>query len=240
MPPKPADATLSPLNPENPHAPAQAIEEMHSAGSPASLALWFALAGYLAVFLVDKVAFDTHAMLGDDHGASDADAVLASHAPQATKGPGAIGAVVLLAALCVHSIFETLALGVSSSKTAATLLSASIGLHQPAESLALLVALLKSGLSRSSIVKLLCIFTAMQPLGCALGLVARGLDVPMLDSALAAVAAGTFIYVGCNEVVAEEFEGGTTSERWKKFGSFLGGVGSIVLMTLVTEKWHAH
>eukprot|EP00975_Prorocentrum_lima_P030651 6430976-Prorocentrum_lima.AAC.1 len=39
---------------------------------------------------------------------------------------------------------------------------------------------------------------------------AKNLDMPFLDSALAAVAAGTFIYVGANEVVAEEFEGNGT------------------------------
>lgn len=205
------------------HLIPEAIESMLGSGAGPELALWCALLGYVLVFFVDKVAFDTHGAL--ERG-------------EANK----MGAVVLLCALCVHSSFETLALGVSKTRSSASLLAASIGLHQPAESLALLVALLKSNLPRSTVVRLLTIFTLVAPLGCAMGMWAQRLDMPMLDAALASVAAGTFIYVGANEVVAEEFEHchGGARERWEKFIAFLGGIACVGGISSVSAGWHGH
>lgn len=50
-----------------------------------------------------------------------------------------------------------------------------------------------------------------------------------------ALAAGTFIYVGCTEIVAEEFE--EEEGKWKKFGALLTGVLVVGAITMVTEKW---
>jgi solute carrier family 39 (zinc transporter), member 1/2/3 len=79
-------------------------------------------------------------------------------------------ATILLLALSVHSLFETMALGLSSSKLNTVLLAMSIGLHQPAESLALLVSFLKTGMPEKSIIKMLSLFSCVGPLGVAAGL----------------------------------------------------------------------
>ena len=62
-------------------------------------------------------------------------------------------AIVLLVAMSVHSLIETVALGIARDKTSASMMAASIGLHQPAETLALLVAFLKTSLPTDAIVK---------------------------------------------------------------------------------------
>ena len=108
---------------------------------------------------------------------------LPAHAPpdfghNAVPAPGGEGeakahggsAAMLLGALSVHSMLETMALAVARTKTAALLLSASIALHQPAESLALVVALLRSGMPSRRLLRLLLTFTAMGPIGAGLGL----------------------------------------------------------------------
>ena len=61
-------------------------------------------------------------------------------------------AKVLLFAMSVHSLLETLALGLSKDTSAAVMMAASIGLHQPAETLALLVSFLKTGMSHANII----------------------------------------------------------------------------------------
>ena len=48
-------------------------------------------------------------------------------------------AIVLLLAMSLHSLFETMALGIATDHSSALLMAASVGLHQPAESMALLV-----------------------------------------------------------------------------------------------------
>jgi zinc transporter 1/2/3 len=78
-------------------------------------------------------------------------------------------AVILLFALAIHSIFETMALGLSDTPLQATLLATSIALHQPAESIALLVAFLKSGMPRPEIVRYLSAFSVVGSIGVILG-----------------------------------------------------------------------
>jgi zinc transporter ZupT len=80
--------------------------------------------------------------------------------------------ILVLCALSIHSIMETTTLGLQSSKKSALLLASSIGVHQPAESLTMLISLLKSGLSRRKIALLLGAYSLVGPLGLASGLFA--------------------------------------------------------------------
>ena len=69
-------------------------------------------------------------------------------------GSGALSpksAIVLMSAMSVHSLFETMALGLANDRTSAVMMAASIGLHQPAESIALLVAFLKTSMPRPQV-----------------------------------------------------------------------------------------
>lgn len=54
-----------------------------------------------------------------------------------------------------------------------------------------------------------------------------------VDAVLVSLAAGTFIYVGATEVVADEFE--SPQHKWKKFGALLGGVVLIAYITSWAE-----
>ena len=101
---------------------------------------------------------------------------------------------------CVGSLFETVALGMSADRTSAVLMATSIALHQPAESIALLVALVKSSLSPSTIIKLLSMFSLVGPIGVVLGSIIQREASPIVEGALVAATAGTFLYVGATEV----------------------------------------
>lgn len=113
------------------------------------------------------------------------------HLPSASvekKAPlSSKSAIILLFAMSLHSLFETMALGtiitrtwqylfalhslytchvgIATDHSSAFLMAASIGLHQPAESLALLVAFLKTNMPTASIMKWLGIFSLVGPLG---------------------------------------------------------------------------
>jgi zinc transporter ZupT len=112
-------------------------------------------------------------------------------------------AVILLGALAVHSILEMMALGLSDTFGDCALLSLSIALHQPAESIALLVAFLKSGMPKPQIVQFLSVFSCMGPVGVALGMAVNEFAAPIVDSIMLAIVAGTFVYVGATEVIPE-------------------------------------
>jgi len=146
-------------------------------------------------------------------------------------------AVILLGALAVHSILEMTALGLANTFGDTALLSVSIALHQPAESIALLVAFLKSGMPKDQIAKYLSVFSAMGPIGVAIGMGVNEFAAPIVDSIMLATVAGTFIYVGATEVIPEEWEG--QEHKYKKFFALISGIVSVFCITQYTMNLEA-
>lgn len=109
---------------------------------------------------------------------------------------------------------------------------------QPAESIALLVAFLKSGMPKSQIIQFLSVFSAMGPIGVALGMAVNEFAAPIVDAAMLAVVAGTFVYVGATEVIPEEWE--EPEHKWKKFAALMSGIVSIYAITQYTMTLGAH
>jgi len=147
------------------------------------------LSGYLLIFFVEKVAFDAHDIMHEMESGGDNKKVdkKKSGAPPSlttkeSSGFTGSSAVILLGALAVHSILEMTALGLADTFGDSALLSLSIALHQPAESIALLVAFLKSGMPKPQIVQFLSVFSCMGPIGVAIGM------------------AGKLLYVWCSSV----------------------------------------
>ena len=141
------------------------------------------LSGYLLIFFVEKVAFDAHDIMhemesgGQEGHSHDKEKKKNGAQPSLTtkESSGFTGssAVILLGALAVHSILEMTALGLADTFGDSALLSLSIALHQPAESIALLVAFLKSGMPKPQIVQFLSVFSCMGPIGVAIGMAGK-------------------------------------------------------------------
>jgi zinc transporter 1/2/3 len=141
-------------------------------------------------------------------------------------------ALILLGALAVHSILEMMALGLADTFRDCALLTISISLHQPAESIALLVAFIKSGLSESQIILFLSIFSCMGMIGVLTGTIVNEYAAPIVDSIMLAIVAGTFVYVGATEIIPEEFE--SSQYKWKKFMALFSGIATILCITQYT------
>lgn len=203
-----------------------------------SVPFMIVLAGYLLIFFVEKVAFDAHGLLEACDANNDNDeGVVVSDVNNAGAGTGR-SAVILLGALAVHSILEMTALGLARSFGDSALLSLSIALHQPAESIALLVAFLKSGMPKNEIIKYLSVFSLMGPIGVGIGMAVSEFAAPVIDSIMLATVAGTFIYVGATEVIPEEWE--EQDHKWKKFFSLMFGIVSIFGITQYTQTLEGH
>ncbi len=87
------------------------------------------LSGYLLIFFVEKVAFDADAIKEElEHAQEDSNGAI-SKKPEDGKNTSR-SAVILLAALAVHSILEMMALGLSDSFSDSAILTVSIALHQ--------------------------------------------------------------------------------------------------------------
>lgn len=202
------------------------------------------LGGYLLMFFVEKVAFDTHDFINnfhEEHNNSPHKDVkmltngLADTSNTQRQGDGSCNsAVILLGALGVHSILEMAALGLARTFGDSALLSFSFALHQPAESIALLVAFLKSGMPKDQITLYLSVFSTMGPIGVVFGMAVKNIAVPAVDSIVLAIVAGTFIYIGATEVIPEEWD--HPEHKWKKFFALISGIASIYFITQYTEN----
>ena len=85
---------------------------------------------------------------------------------------------------------------------------------------------------KGDIVRFLSVFSAMGPIGVALGMVVNEFAAPIVDAIMIAVVAGTFVYVGATEVIPEEWE--DSEHKWKKFVALMGGIVSILIITQYT------
>ena len=121
--------------------------------------------------------------------------------PGSTKGTlSTNSALLLLFAMALHSLFETMALGLASDKSSSLFMAFSIALHQPAESIALLVAFLKTNMSVNNIIKFLTIFSFIGPIGVSAGVLLQKSSSPFIQAVVVALTAGTFLYLGATEV----------------------------------------
>ncbi|KAJ1462548.1 ZIP zinc transporter-domain-containing protein [Pelagophyceae sp. CCMP2097] len=214
---------------------AESFAVSKSAGDATSLACMFTLAGYLLIWGVDRIVASAPSL-------SAAPAPPVPGAPPSALRPPKGSASILLAALSVHSILETMALAVARTKATAVLLAVSIALHQPAESVALLVSLLRSGFRGPQLWRLLLSFTAMGPVGALAGLALhqRFSGNGALDGALIALTAGTFVYVGASEVIPEEFGESGNVDGKAKVAALLAGVAMIVGLAKFAAGLEAH
>jgi len=244
---------------------AHGFEELSATSSSEQnkvLPYMFVLAGYLLIFFVEKVAF-THD-LEDMHDATTQTTATEGRQQQDSSNintgvsnssnnknilksgvssnveptPVVVSgrsAVILLLALGIHSVLEMMALGLANTFADSFLLFLSIALHQPAESIALLIAFLKSGLPKRQIIQFLSVFSSLGLVGVLLGIYVKQYASPFLDACMLAVVAGTFVYVGATEIIPEEFEDG--EHKWLKFGSLISGIVTIFGITQYTMSW---
>ena len=167
-------------------------------GSDGFKALTFALVGFMAMLFIEKVAFDHHD--NDEQKVIKAPSKVSTTITTEKKPQKINSAMILCLAMSIHSFFEAAALGVANDLTSAYMMSACIALHQPAESIALLIAFLKTDMNSKAIVTWLSGFSIIALFGCLAGLLINAVASDKMEAVIVALAAGTFIYVGATEV----------------------------------------
>ena len=112
---------------------------------------------------------------------------------------------VLIIGLGVHSLFEGIAVGLAPDFQQATFICLAIVMHKGAAAMALGIANQKAFPDRDNfIIGLIFVFSLMTPIGIIIGMFVEG-SSKILELLFNSLAAGTFIYIGCSEVIIEEF-----------------------------------
>ena len=110
-------------------------------------------------------------------------------------------------ALCTHSIFEGIALGIQKDLAATGFLFLSIGLHNFIASVSLGGNFVTAGFTFWKSFCLMFSFAISTSIGVAIGLGLTESSV-LVSSILLAISTGTFIYVSCTEIIQSEFDRG--------------------------------
>jgi len=106
-----------------------------------------------------------------------------------------------------------------------------IFIHKGAAASALGISLVKAFPNDFSMVRwLLFTFSISTPLGITIGILASGAG-EIIDVIFSSLAAGTFVYIGCTEIVVSEFS--VPGHRWWKLLFFLFGAAIIICLFFI-------
>ena len=137
---------------------------------------------------------------------------------------------VLMLALSVHSIFEGMAVGLASTVPEAFNMMLAIVIHKGAAGSSLGISLVKTFPDDFKLVRtLVFLFACATPLGVFLGMLISASEI--YEIIFNSIAAGTFVYIACSEVIVEEFS--VPGSRWWKFIFFLLGAGVITSLIFI-------
>jgi zinc transporter 1/2/3 len=138
---------------------------------------------------------------------------------------------VLMIGLGVHATFEGLALGMSKDFDSTLLFAIAIVLHKGAAGMSLGISMGKTFPGQDSfVIKLLFLFAMFTPVGVALGWVLNS-SSELTEIIFSCLAAGSFLYIACSEVIVEEFS--ISQHRFLKLFAFLIGISIITCLKFV-------
>jgi zinc transporter 1/2/3 len=136
----------------------------------------------------------------------------------------------------IHSVIEGLALGIMQKDASIIAIFCAIVGHKPVEAFALSLIILKDKPTKFLFWLLVVLYTLMSPIGLITGIyLVELVNNPWVIGSIAAVSAGTFLFVGCHEwsEMFEHKQEWPCSEKSWHFGMFTLGVAWMLLIAIV-------
>ena len=139
----------------------------------------------------------------------------------------------LMLALSVHSVFEGLALGLAKTETSCMNMVIAILAHKGTAALSLGISLVKAFPDDLRLIRwLITIFNIATPLGVVIGMVVSNAG-DIYCVIFSSIAAGTFLYIACTEIIVQEFAVG--DQRWWKLLAYMVGATFITCLWFVEK-----
>jgi solute carrier family 39 (zinc transporter), member 1/2/3 len=119
-----------------------------------------------------------------------------------------------------------MAVGLAKTEGAALNMILAIVIHKGAAGSSLGISLVKTFPNDFKMVRALVFtFACATPLGVIIGMLIRGHGGDLMEIIFSSIAAGSFVYIACSEVIVEEFS--VPGNRYLKLFAFLLGMGII-------------
>ncbi|TRY70133.1 hypothetical protein TCAL_07353 [Tigriopus californicus] len=163
---------------------------------------------------------------GDGHG----------HSHTVAMDNSTFRSILLTVALCFHSLFEGLAIGLQSEADALYSLFFAVIVHKSVMAFSLGMTIAQSLMSTKSLLISVSVFTVASPIGISIGIIISSLEKSLgrdvTDGVLQGIAGGTFLYITFFEVLPHEFNK-PGNRLWKVFSVFVGvlAIGSLISVT---------
>lgn len=199
-------------------------------GNDMPLAYVLATVGYIIIFFIENILFShSHALEEEEIGLTtnplinnDEEGIITnkSHAEDDDLDKKKIvPAAILSGALVVHSTFEGIALGLLTNKTSTVTLCSAVLIHNIPAAIALGIKM--KGIRRWVYAILMGAFVMSSPMSIMIGIFLSDLGYPGIQGAFLSISAGTFIYIGCTEILPEEMH--NEGSKISKFLAFCVG-----------------
>jgi zinc transporter ZupT len=151
-------------------------------------------------------------------------------ASQAAHKLGFGTALLLAAALCVHSVLEGIALGAQQTLRDTEDIMLAIAAHKGLAAYALGASVVESGASAARFWTVAGLFAGATPVGIFVGLLFSEIGTGAVGAAMSALASGTFLYVAMMEVIPKELA--DPSHMGLKMSALLLGFGAMSLLAV--------
>ena len=136
---------------------------------------------------------------------------------------------ILMIALSVHSVFEGLAVGLATDMKSCVNMVIAIAVHKEAAGISLGISLVKTFPDNFRLCRqMIFIFALATPVGVGIGMAVAN-QGEIYNIIFSSIAAGTFLYISCSEMIVEEFSV-AGNRYWKLLAYFLGA-------SLITLLW---
>jgi len=154
--------------------------------------------------------------------------------PQKEKKVDTKQGVILTCALVVHSIIEGIAAGILTSESSLIILCVGILIHNIPAAFSLGIKLKDS--TRFSKCFLMGSFALSSPVGIAIGIGLSHAEYPIIQAIFLSISAGTFIYIGCSEILPEQFH--NKNDSGLKFAGFMAGFVPLAILSVLIHEDH--
>uniref|UniRef100_A0A0E0JU84 Zinc transporter n=1 Tax=Oryza punctata TaxID=4537 RepID=A0A0E0JU84_ORYPU len=167
------------------------------------------------------------------------DAAAVAHPAMLVRTSSFEDAVLLIVALCFHSVFEGIAIGVSATKSEAWRNLWTIGLHKIFAAVAMGIALLRMIPKRPFLMTIVysLAFAVSSPVGVGVGIAidatAEGRPADWTYAISMGLATGVFIYVAINHLIAKGYRPNQPTAADKPAFKFLAVLLGIAVMAVV-------
>ncbi len=145
----------------------------------------------------------------------------------------------ITAAIGIHSIFESIALGASSRWSSTLNLFIAIGTHRWATTMSLGARYAKVNLSGFGYALCVIGYALIAPIGVAIGMAVQGNASNRLIGVVFAISGGIFFYIGGFETPVEELVG-KQENKFIKYLTYLAGATVITIITGILSATGVH